>query len=70
MLHFSIQNRTKVSILYCKMQHFALDLFPKMLPNAAPVSKSHILTSPNIAPATQYASHDSSAFHINVIYNT
>ena len=40
-------------ILYCKIQHFALRLSPKMSRSAAPVTKSHPPTSPNTAPATQ-----------------
>ena len=46
------------TILYWKIQHFALRLSPKMSPNAAPATKSHTPTSPNTAPATQNASHD------------
>ena len=41
------------TILYCKIQHFALRLAPKMSRSAAPVTKSHPPTSPNTAPATQ-----------------
>ena len=41
------------TILYCKIQHFALRLSPKMSRSAAPVTKSHPPTSPNIAPATR-----------------
>ena len=41
------------TILYWKMQHFALRLSPKMSPNAAPATKSHTPTSANTAPATQ-----------------
>ena len=41
------------TILYWKIQHFALRLSPKMSPNAAPATKSHTPTSPNTAPATQ-----------------
>ena len=41
------------TILYCKIQHFALRLSPKMSRSAAPVTKSHPPTSPNTAPATQ-----------------
>ena len=47
-----------------KIQHFALRLFPKMSPNAAPATKSHTPTSPNTAPATQNESHDWSASHM------
>ena len=52
------------TILYWKIQHFALRLSPKMSPNAAPDTKSHTPTSPNTAPATQNASHDWSASHM------
>ena len=41
------------TILYCKIQHFASRLSPKMSRSAAPVTKSHPPTSPNTAPATQ-----------------
>ena len=41
------------TILYCKIQHFALRLSPKMSRSVAPVTKSHPPTSPNTAPATQ-----------------
>ena len=34
------------TILYWKIQHFALRLSPKMSPNAAPATKSHTPTSP------------------------
>ena len=52
------------TILYWKIQHFALRLSPKMSPNAAPATKSHTPTSPNTAPATQNESHDWSAPHM------
>ena len=52
------------TILYWKIQHFALRLSPKMSPNAAPAKKNHTPTSPNTAPATQNASHDWSASHM------
>ena len=55
---------TLITILYWKIQHFALRLSPKMSPNAAPATKSHTPTSPNTAPATQNASHDWSASHM------
>ena len=55
---------TSNTILYWKIQHFALRLSPKMSPNAAPATKSHTPTSPNTAPATQNASHDWSASHM------
>ena len=41
------------TILYCKIQHFASRLSPKMSRSAAPVTKRHPPTSPNTAPATQ-----------------
>ena len=41
------------TLFYCKIQHFALRLSPKMSQSAAPVTKSHPPTSPNTAPATQ-----------------
>ena len=44
-------------ILYCKIQHFASRLSPKMSRSAAPVTKSHPPTSPNTAPATQNECH-------------
>ena len=49
------------TILYCKIQHFASRLFPKMSRSAAPVTKSHPPTSPNTAPATQNECHQWSA---------
>ena len=52
------------TILYWKIQHFALRLSPKMSPNAAPATKSDNPTSPNTAPATQNASHDWSVLHM------
>ena len=52
------------TILYWKIQHFALRLSPKMSPNAALATKSHTPTSPNTAPATQNESHDWSAPHM------
>ena len=41
------------TILYRKIQHFALRPFPKMSRHAAPATKSHTPTSPNSAPATR-----------------
>ena len=41
------------TILYCKIQHFAFRLSPKMSRSAAPVTKSHPPTFANTAPATQ-----------------
>ena len=52
------------TILYWKIQHFALRLSPKMSPNAAPATKSDTPTSPNTAPATQNESHDWSTSHM------
>ena len=49
------------TILYCKIQHFASRLSPKMSRSAAPVTKSHPPTSPNTAPATQNECHHWSA---------
>ena len=46
---------------FCKIQHFALRLSPKMLRTAAPATKSHPPTSPNTAPATQKQCHQWSA---------
>ena len=52
------------TILYWKIQHFALRLSPKMSRSAVPATKSHTPTSANTAPATQNASHDWSASHM------
>ena len=52
------------TILYCKIQHFALRLSPKMSRTAAPATKSHPPTSPNTAPATQKQCHQWSASHM------
>ena len=49
------------TILYCKIQHFASRLSPKMSRCAAPATKSHPPTSPNTAPATQNECHHWSA---------
>ena len=46
------------SILYWKIQHFALRLSFQISPNTAPATKSDTWTSPNTAPATQNESHD------------
>ena len=46
------------SILYWKLQHFALRLSFQISPNTAPATKSASSTSPNTAPATQNESHD------------
>ena len=54
------------TILYCKIQHFALRLSPKMSRSSAPATKSHPPTSPNTAPATQNQCHQWSASHMNL----
>ena len=58
------------SILYWKIQHFALRLSFQISPNTAPATKSDTRTSPNTAPATKKESHDWSLSHMNyAIYN-
>ena len=52
------------TLFYCKIQHFAFRLSPKMSRSAAPVTKSHPPTSPNTAPATQNQGHRRSASHM------
>ena len=52
------------SILYWKIQHFALRLSFQISPNTAPATKSDTSTSPNTAPATQNDSHDQSSSHM------
>ena len=52
------------SILYWKIQHFALRLSFQISPHTAPATKSDTSTSPNTAPATQNDSHDQSAAHM------
>ena len=52
------------SILYWKIQHFALRLSFQISPNTAPATKSDTSTSPNTAPATQNNSHDQSSAHM------
>ena len=52
------------SILYWKIQRFALRLSFQISPNTAPATKSDTSTSPNTAPATQNDSHDQSATHM------
>ena len=52
------------TILYCKIQHVALRLSPKMSRSAAPATKSPTRTSPNTAPATQNECHQWSASHM------
>ena len=52
------------SILYWKIQYFALRLSFQISPNAAPATKSDSSTSPNTAPATKNESHDWSLSHM------
>ena len=52
------------SILYWKIQHFALRLSFQISPNTAPATKSDTRTSPNTAPATKKESHDWSLSHM------
>ena len=52
------------SILYWKIQHFALRLSFQISPNTAPATKSDTSTSPNTAPATQNDSHHQSSSHM------
>ena len=52
------------SILYWKIQQFALRLSFQISPNTAPATKSDTSTSPNTAPATQNDSHDQSSSHM------
>ena len=52
------------SILYWKIQHFALRLSFQISPNTAPATKSDTWTSPNTAPATQNDPHDQSSSHM------
>ena len=52
------------SILYWKLQHFALRLSFQISPNTAPATKSDTSTSPNTAPATKNESHDWSSSHM------
>ena len=52
------------SILYWKIQHFALRLSFQISPNTAPATKSDTSTSPNTAPATKNESHDWSLSHM------
>ena len=65
--------KTTTSILYWKIQHFALRLSFQISPNTAPATKSDTSTSPNTAPATQNDCHDTvmtDPRHIwNAIYN-
>ena len=51
------------SILYWKIQHFALRLSFQISPNTAPATKSDTSTSPNTAPATKSDCHDWSSSH-------
>ena len=72
------------SILYWKIQHFAIRLSFQIWPNTAPATKSDTSTSPNTAPATKSDTstspntapaqksnthHWSSSHMLNVIYN-
>ena len=52
------------SILYRKMQPFALRLSFQISPNTAPATKSDTSTSPNTAPATQNDAYDQSSSHM------
>ena len=52
------------SILYCKIQHFALRLSFQISPNTAPATKSDARTSPNTAPATKSNTHHWSSSHM------
>ena len=52
------------SILYWKLQHFALRLSFQISPNTAPATKNDSSTSPNTAPPTQNESHDWSLSHM------
>ena len=65
--------KTTTSILYWKIQHFALRLSFQISPNTAPATKSDTSTSPNTPPATQNDCHDTvmtDPRHIwNAIYN-
>ena len=56
--------RTTTSILYWKIQHFALRLSFQISPNTAPAKKSDTSTSPNTAPATQNDCHNWSSSHV------
>ena len=56
--------RTTTSILYWKIQHFALRLSFQISPNTAPATKSDTSTSPNTAPATQNDCHNWSSSHV------
>ena len=52
------------SILYWKIQHFALRLSFQISPNTAPATKSDTCTSPNTAPATKSNTHHWSSSHM------
>ena len=52
------------SILYWKIQHFALRLSFQISPNTAPATKSDTSTSPNTAPATKSNTHHWSSSHM------
>ena len=50
---YTTSNCSRLTILYGKIQHFALRLSPKMSRRGAPATKIHTPTSPNTAPATR-----------------
>ena len=52
------------SILYWKIQHFALRLSFQISPNTAPATKSDTWTSPSTAPATKSNTHHWSCSHM------
>ena len=52
------------SILYWKIQHFALRLSFQISPNTAPATKSDTWTSPSTAPATKSNAHHWSCSHM------
>ena len=58
------------TILYCKIQHFASLLSPKMSRSAAPVTESHPATSANTAPATQNKCRRNYDFTDLLLYGT
>ena len=57
------------SILYWKIQHFALRLSFQISPNTAPATKSDTSTSPNTAPATKNGLMIDPCHTWNAIYN-
>ena len=52
------------TILYWKIQHFALRLSFQISPNTAPATKSDTWTSPSTAPATKSNTHHWSCSHM------